>query len=109
MSSFNITELSDATFAEEIEQYPDGQGILTRLGVGGLNGNGPTGRIFARTDTRMHDHLIGGSGGIAFIYKSDRSGNVTPTVYDVASSRDGNKYKWKRGTKSSGGSDASIG
>jgi hypothetical protein len=93
----------------DIEQYTGGAGILNRLASGALNGNGPTGRVWAKTDAPMHDHLNNGTGGIAFIYKHDGEGNVTPTVYDFAASRwQGNGYKWEIGGNSAGNSTASF-
>jgi hypothetical protein len=60
-------------------------------------GNTQTGRIQPIVDARMHDHLDGGSGGVAFIYVQEDDGRVRPVIYDIAFSRRRNQYVWRRG------------
>lgn len=82
-----------------IEKYDD-EGHLRDLASGDLNDRHPkTGSLLNKP---LHQHLDNGSKGMAFYYKEEENGSITPVVYDFAANRNGNKYQWAKGGQSSG-------
>lgn len=77
---------------------------LANLRVGQLGGQHAGSNI--TVDTGYHVHAHGGTGGIAFGYKHEAgTSNVTPVIYDHASTRKGNDYNWKNGGTKKGPPD----
>jgi hypothetical protein len=71
----------------------EGAGVLASLGKGQLQDRHDKpviGKVY-------HQHLAGGSWGIAFMYVLNEDYTVTAWVIDLAYGRDGNKYKWQTG------------
>lgn len=81
---------------------PEDAGLFTKLKKGELTDRHLTGVEYNRP---LHEHIGGGNDGISFYYYASKAGKVHPIVYDVSNGREGNTYRWKKGTSSSGPSD----
>ncbi len=82
-----------------IEKYDD-ENHLKDLATGDLNDRHP--KKGSLENKPLHQHLDGGSKGMAFYYRKEENGSITPVVYDFAANRNGNKYQWADGGQLSG-------
>ena len=105
-TGYSVESYEDLHGAEGIFTIETDKGLFRRI----KNAEAPDRhQASVKYNRRLHDHVNNGTGGVSFYYDLNTSNNrIRAVVYDYAEKRSGNTYRWKKGSDSSGPSDASL-